>query len=62
MKNLLGMEGAQKLSKLEQQSIKGGEKSFTANGAFCCEWCPDGSCNSWVDDHNSPCPFVETCN
>ncbi len=31
------------LNKKEQQSINGGE-----NGVVCCNWCPDGTCNSWA--------------
>lgn len=58
MKNLLNLKGAQKLDKLEQQSIKGGV--FSAK-PFCCEWCPDGTCNGWVDDPRTPCPFAATC-
>jgi hypothetical protein len=42
LKNILKLEGAQKLTKNEQNNINGGI-------AFvCCEWCADGSCLDWT--------------
>lgn len=42
------------LTKAEQQEIHGG-------GMFCCEWCPDGSCNGWVSSPKETCPFAPPC-
>lgn len=43
------------LSKEEQKGING------AGRGFCCEWCPDGTCNGWVSSPLIPCPFALAC-
>ena len=53
MNNLKNLGKA--LSKAEQRMIIG------SGGLFCCEWCPDGSCNGWVDNPRTKCPFVPAC-
>ena len=53
MKNLLKLGIV--ITKIEQMQIHGGGLGF------CCEWCPDGSCNGWVGDPRTPCPFAASC-
>lgn len=53
MKNLLNL--GKVLSKAQQKEINGG------GYGFCCERCPDGSCNSWVSHPRVRCPFTAGC-
>ncbi len=51
------------LDKKEQKTISGGF-IFCGPGdepGFCCEWCPDGSCNGYVATPFEPCPIAAPC-
>jgi len=51
------------INKAAQKMIKGGGESLliTSGEGFCCEWCRDGTCNGWVENIDTPCPFANTC-
>jgi hypothetical protein len=55
LQNILNVEGVRELTKKTQLEIVG---QF---GSFCCEWCPDGTCNGWVDSPKTQCPFAPPC-
>lgn len=55
LQNILKLDGVKVIEKGLQKSIIG------KGGNFCCEWCPDGSCNGWVSSPRVTCPFAPAC-
>lgn len=56
LKNILNLNGAQKISKKEQRQIIG-----SGSSRVCCEWDGEGRCCAWgAGPPSTPCAFTNT--